>query len=315
MYSMNYQCIYLNDLNQEEIKAFAGTNYCNIQTLKDLYKVDVTLRGDQLLIYSDNEALVSDISTMCDILINSLKNKQDIDYNFIKQSYLSLKNNEDSSWQNKVILTTNSGKPIRLKTYSQYKFSLLLDNNDIVFSIGPAGTGKTYLSVVKACKAFKNGDIKRLILTRPAVEAGESLGFLPGDLKEKIDPYLMPLYDSLNDILGSETVNKLLEKKIIEVIPLAYMRGRTLNDSFIILDEAQNTTPGQMLMFLTRLGYNSKMIINGDPSQVDLKINKSGLILAKEKLQNIDKIAFMEFNSNDVVRNPLVGKIIENYQI
>ena len=170
---------------------------------------------------------------------------------------------------------------------------------------------------MRACLAYKNEEVKKIILTRPAVEAGESLGFLPGDLKEKIDPYLMPLYDSLYDILGQEQVEKMMEKNIIEVIPLAYMRGRTLNNAYIILDEAQNTTGSQMLMFLTRLGYNSKMIVNGDITQIDLKIdkNKSGLVYANKLLQGTNKIAFVHFNKSDVVRNPLVEKIIEKFVI
>ena len=185
----------------------------------------------------------------------------------------------------------------------------------MTFSIGPAGTGKTFLSVAMAVNALKKGEVEKIVLTRPAVEAGESLGFLPGDLKEKVDPYLMPLYDALNTMLGEETCEKYREKGTIEVIPLAYMRGRTLDDAFILLDEAQNTTEKQLLMFLTRLGINSKMIINGDITQIDLKPGKekSGLLTAYNRLSNIKEIAFCNFDEKDVVRHPLVEKIIKAY--
>lgn len=188
-------------------------------------------------------------------------------------------------------------------------------SSDIVFASGVAGTGKTYLTVVYAATLLKKGEIRKIILTRPAVEAGESLGFLPGDLKEKVDPYLRPLYDALNDVLGSETVEKLIEKEVIEIAPLAYMRGRTLDNAFIILDEAQNTTRAQMKMFLTRMGFQSKIVITGDITQIDL-IHKrdSGLLNAKRLLEGIEGISFAELTSLDVVRNPLVQKILERYE-
>jgi phosphate starvation-inducible PhoH-like protein len=189
-----------------------------------------------------------------------------------------------------------------------------MNENPIVFAIGPAGTGKTYLAVVKAVSALKKGEVKRIVLTRPAVEAGENLGFLPGDLKEKVDPYLTPLYDALHDMLGNEQTEKLMERGNIEVAPLAYMRGRTLNDSYVILDEAQNTTGPQMKMFLTRLGFHSKMIITGDITQIDLdRRTPSGLLQASEILKGIDGIEIMRLSADDVVRHPLVQKIIEKY--
>ena len=188
-------------------------------------------------------------------------------------------------------------------------------NHDIVFGIGPAGTGKTFLAVTLAVTALKRGQVKRIILTRPAVEAGESLGFLPGDLKEKVDPYLRPVYDALYQILGKDQTTRLMEREIIEIAPLAYMRGRTLDDAFVILDEAQNTTIMQMKMFLTRLGFQSKMIVNGDISQIDLPRNvKSGLIDAQEKLKNISQIDFVHFSAKDVVRHPVVAEIIRAYE-
>lgn len=212
------------------------------------------------------------------------------------------------------IIKDSYGKPIRVKTLGQKIYVDSVKNHDVVFGIGPAGTGKTFLAVTLAVTALKRGQVKRIILTRPAVEAGESLGFLPGDLKEKVDPYLRPVYDALYQILGKEQTSRLMEREIIEIAPLAYMRGRTLDDAFVILDEAQNTTIMQMKMFLTRLGFNSKMIVNGDVSQIDLPKNvKSGLIDAVEKLRNIKKIDFIHLSAKDVVRHPVVAEIINAY--
>lgn len=209
---------------------------------------------------------------------------------------------------------TYRGKVIRAKSLGQRRYISALKKHDIVFGIGPAGTGKTLLAVVFAVMALKQNKVKRLVLTRPAVEAGENLGFLPGDLQEKVDPYLRPLYDGLYFVLGVEQVNKLFERKVIEIAPLAYMRGRTLEDSFIILDEAQNTTPEQMKMFLTRLGFGSKMAITGDVTQVDLPRGKSsGLVEAERILQSVDGVSFIHLGQEDVVRHSLVQKIIEAY--
>jgi phosphate starvation-inducible protein PhoH and related proteins len=212
------------------------------------------------------------------------------------------------------ITVTHRGKPIRVKTIGQKKYVNLIKKRDIVFGIGPAGTGKTYLAVVLAVVALKEGAVKRIVLTRPAVEAGENLGFLPGDLQEKVDPYLRPLYDALNDVLGPEQVAKSLERGTIEIAPLAYMRGRTLDDSFIIMDEAQNSTPEQMKMFLTRLGFGSKMVITGDVTQIDLpRGKKSGLMEADRILKQVEEIGFIYFDESDVVRHSLVQKIIVAY--
>ena len=213
------------------------------------------------------------------------------------------------------IIKDNYGKPIRVKTLGQKVYVDSVKKHDIVFGIGPAGTGKTFLAVTLAVTALKRGQVKRIILTRPAVEAGESLGFLPGDLKEKVDPYLRPVYDALYQILGKEQTTRLMEREIIEIAPLAYMRGRTIDDAFVILDEAQNTTIMQMKMFLTRLGFNSKMIVNGDTSQIDLPRNvKSGLIDATQKLKNIEQIDFIYLSAKDVVRHPVVAEIITAYE-
>lgn len=213
------------------------------------------------------------------------------------------------------IAVTFRGKPIRVKTIGQKHYVTSIKKRDIVFGIGPAGTGKTYLAVVLAIAALKEGSVKKIVLTRPAVEAGESLGFLPGDLQEKVDPYLRPLYDALYDVMGLDQVTKALERGLIEIAPLAYMRGRTLDDSFIILDEAQNTTPEQMKMFLTRLGFGAKMVITGDVTQIDLpRGKKSGLVEVKSILREIDEIGFVYFTESDVVRHSLVQKIIVAYE-
>ncbi|MCL6634703.1 MAG: PhoH family protein [Peptococcaceae bacterium] len=214
-----------------------------------------------------------------------------------------------------VALVTPRGKQIKPKTIGQQRYLEAIKNHDVVFAVGPAGTGKTYLAVVMAIKALRNKDVGRLVLTRPAVEAGEKLGFLPGDLQEKIDPYLRPLYDSLYDVLGVENTQKYLEKHIIEIAPLAYMRGRTLEDSFIILDEAQNTTPEQMKMFLTRLGFGSKAVITGDITQIDLPRGQvSGLINALKVLKDIKGLAIHTLTGEDIVRHPLVEEIIRAYE-
>ncbi|MDZ5470944.1 PhoH family protein (plasmid) [Bacillus sp. 31A1R] len=213
-------------------------------------------------------------------------------------------------------ITKNAkGKSIRVKTLGQRHYVTAIKEIDLVFGIGPAGTGKTYLAVVMAVNALKNGFVKRIILTRPAVEAGESLGFLPGDLKEKVDPYLRPLYDALNDILGAEHTQRMIERGTIEIAPLAYMRGRTLDDAFVILDEAQNTTEAQMKMFLTRLGFGSKMVITGDKTQVDLPRGvKSGLLSAENILKNVKGVSIIHLEQSDVVRHPLVARIIQAYE-
>ncbi|ANK59598.1 PhoH family protein [Loigolactobacillus backii] len=213
------------------------------------------------------------------------------------------------------LIKDRRGKPIRVKNFGQRQYVTTVRQNDITFGVGPAGTGKTFLAVVMAVAALKNGEVEKIILTRPAVEAGESLGFLPGDLKEKVDPYLRPIYDALYEVLGAEHTTRLMDRGVIEIAPLAYMRGRTLDNAFVILDEAQNTTTAQMKMFLTRLGFGSKMIVNGDITQIDLPRNaNSGLVQAQHVLKGISHIAFVEFSANDVVRHPVVASIIEAYE-
>ena len=225
------------------------------------------------------------------------------------------KEGELSTFDQNCICITTKGKPIKAKTVGQKHYVDKIDKNTVVFGIGPAGTGKTFLAVAMAVKALREKQVSRIILTRPAIEAGEKLGFLPGDLQSKIDPYLRPLYDAMFEMMGAENYQRHLEKGTIEIAPLAYMRGRTLDDSFIILDEAQNATPEQMKMFLTRLGYNSKAVVTGDPTQTDLIFGKkSGLGVATKILKNIDDIAIHHFTERDVVRHRLVQKIIKAYE-
>lgn len=303
----------IRDLTDENIKNLLGVNDKNLKLLATLYECDIVYRNDVFNMLTNDNEKINKFNNQMDYLINNV-NDILIDENFIKQSFID---NVNIKYSSEIIGYSNNGKPFKCKTYNQHLFVHSIYQNDLVFSVGPAGTGKTFLAVLLACQALKRGDVNKIIITRPAVEAGESLGFLPGDLKEKINPYLMPIYDALDIILGQEQKEKFIEKGIIEIIPLAYMRGRTLNEAFVILDEAQNTTEKQMLMFLTRLGFNSKMLINGDVTQIDLNIsrNKSGLVVAIEKLKNIKKIAIIEFKTNDVVRNPLVQEIIDKFKV
>ncbi len=270
---------------------------------------DLEIKGEEL-----NTRLTKDLLSQ---LLTLISKGESLDFQKIKYHADMLeRENKDviKGLLGDVIVTRADGKPIKPKTLGQRSYIEKIRNNDIVFGIGPAGTGKTYLAVAMAVRAFKAGEVDRIILTRPAVEAGESLGFLPGDLQDKVDPYLRPLYDGLFDILGFDTYQNLVEKGLIEVAPLAYMRGRTLDRSFVILDEAQNTTHEQMKMFLTRLGFGSKAIITGDKTQVDLpRGKKSGIRAAEHILRNVEGIAFMEFSSIDVVRHPLVQRIIDAY--
>jgi len=288
----------------------------NIKIIEEEFPVKIVLRDGKLAIIGDenNVHLVEKLIYKLIDIINSQKKltKQSLRYTI----QLILKGEEDrlNDILNEIICITASGRSIKPKTVGQKLYIDSIRNNDIVFGIGPAGTGKTYLAMAMAVNAFKNKEVNRIILTRPAVEAGESLGFLPGDLKDKVDPYLRPVYDALFDILGAETYLKLVEKGLIEVAPLAYMRGRTLDYAYVILDEAQNTTNEQMKMFLTRLGFGSKAIITGDITQIDLAKSKtSGLITVSKILKNIPGIDFVYLTKEDIVRHPLVQRIIEAY--
>lgn len=288
----------------------------NRKYIEDRFDTKIRVKDEDLEISGD-ELGVKFSKSLLDQLLGEIKKGKLLDFQNIKYHADMLeRENKDviKSLLDDVIITRADGKPIKAKTLGQKSYIDKIRNNDVVFGIGPAGTGKTYLAVAMAVRAFKKGEVDRIILTRPAVEAGESLGFLPGDLQDKVDPYLRPLYDGLFDILGFESYQNLVEKGLIEVAPLAYMRGRTLDRSFVILDEAQNTTQEQMKMFLTRLGFGSKAIITGDKTQVDLpRGKKSGIRAAEHILRNVEGIAFMEFSSIDVVRHPLVQRIIDAY--
>lgn len=307
----------IDNLNADTIKKLIGVNDNNINLLEDLYGCGIVYRDNCFKLLTDDHSIFNKFSKHMDYIISKSKDN-DVDVDLIKQSFIDINESIDNDdYIDETIGVSYTGKPFKCKTRNQYNFYKQLRNNDLVFAIGPAGTGKTFLAVLFAIQALKKGEVNKIIITRPAVEAGESLGFLPGDLKEKIDPYLMPIYDSLDLILSKEVKDRYIEKGIIEVMPLAYMRGRTLDEAFVILDEAQNTTDKQMLMFLTRLGFNSKMIVNGDITQIDLNIykNQSGLVSAIEKLRGLARISIIEFNNNDVVRNPLVQTIIEKYKV
>ncbi len=289
----------------------------NIKEIESLTGANITLRNDEIIINSDDEEKSNVAFKLLNALIELIAKGEIVDKQRISYALNLIRDDENITLSNlseDIICVTNRGKFIKPKTIGQKKYMDTVKRNDIVFSIGPAGTGKTYLAVAMAVHAFKNKKVSRIILTRPAVEAGESLGFLPGDLQMKIDPYLRPLYDALYDILGSDTYFKYKERGLIEVAPLAYMRGRTLDDAFIILDEAQNTTQAQMKMFLTRIGFSSKAIVTGDVTQIDLPKGKtSGLKQAAEILNEIPGIGFTTLTGRDVVRHRLVQKIIKAY--
>lgn len=311
------ETIKLDAYTIDEIKRFIGNREENIRILEDAFETDIIVRGDEFVI-NDNEKKIMDMKEVIFALLKLVKqgktiSKRDVMYTLKLSQSHDLKV-IDELYQIKIARTI-SGKLIYPKTIGQKEYYQALKHNDVVFGIGPAGTGKTYLAVIFAVQALKNNEVQKIILTRPAVEAGENLGFLPGDLKEKVDPYLRPLYDALYDMLGQEQTERLIEKGTIEIAPLAYMRGRTLEDAYVILDEAQNTTDAQMKMFLTRLGFNSKMIITGDVTQIDLPRGvMSGLKRALHILKNVSGIRFVYLSALDVVRHPVVQRIIERYE-
>lgn len=289
----------------------------NLRVIEKEFSVRLRQKDDAISIKGPDD-LVDLVDHLLDVLVEIGNSKKEISPEDVRYAVnMEKQNNSDKirDYLNDIIVTTYEGKALRPKTIGQKKYIDSIRKNGIVFGVGPAGTGKTYLGMAMAIEAFKNKEVNRIILTRPAVEAGESLGFLPGDLQEKIDPYLRPLYDALFEIMGPETYQRLMERGQIEVAPLAYMRGRTLDNSFIVLDEAQNTTKEQMKMFLTRLGYGSKAIITGDITQLDLPSGKkSGLVTIRQILKNVDGIEFIDLDRNDVVRHPLVQRIIDAYE-
>nr|WP_240366824.1 PhoH family protein [Bombilactobacillus bombi] len=293
-----------------------GVNDANLHLLAEQFDVTIHPFGDHVDIQGESTTvnLVVDILKHLANLLHSGIQVGQVDVVSAAQMAREGKLDYFEDLYNEVLITDAKGKPIRVRNLGQRKYIQTIKHQDITFGIGPAGTGKTYLAVVMAIAALKKGQVQRLILTRPAVEAGENLGFLPGDLKEKVDPYLRPIYDALFAIMGRDHTNRLLERGVIEIAPLAYMRGRTLDEAFVILDEAQNTTREQMKMFLTRLGFNSRMIVNGDLTQIDLpNHSRSGLLQAEQILRNLPHIGFVDFQASDVVRHPVVAEIINAY--
>lgn len=305
----------VNDPN--EAMTLFGTEDKHLKQLEQKLQVSIITRGQQVRVQGNDEqvALVEEVLlALLDVIRKGIAiSERDVTY-AVELAQKGKISQFDTLFQEEITKNRN-GKSIRVKTLGQRSYVNQIKKNDLIFGIGPAGTGKTYLAVVMAVQALKAGKVKRIILTRPAVEAGESLGFLPGDLKEKVDPYLRPLYDALHDVLGTEHTSRLIDRGTIEIAPLAYMRGRTLDDAFVILDEAQNTTPAQMKMFLTRLGFGSKMVITGDVTQVDLPGGViSGLRSVNDKLKNIPGISFVYLQGTDVVRHPVVQKVIAAFE-
>lgn len=298
---------------QDAIALF-GNHDENVIYLRKRFDVNINLFNSSIVIEGEDEK-VEKCKALIELLLQKVNNNT-INKSFIRFCIEIIENQDEDRFDElfKVIALTAKGKPIKAKTYGQAKYVQAIKDNSIVFGIGPAGTGKTYLAVALAVSMYKNKLVDKIILTRPAVEAGEKLGFLPGDLGAKVDPYLRPLYDALQEMFGLEVYAKLMEKGIIEIAPLAYMRGRTLSNAFIILDEAQNTTKEQMKMFLTRMGEGSRIVVTGDATQIDLPDNKtSGLIHASNILKNINDISIINLKAKDIVRNDLVQAIVRAY--
>ena len=310
---MNERLIELTDINPNDL---FGARNSNVAILKKLYpKLKIVARGNKLKAYGEPEIL-DQFEKKVQELINYFNKYNNLDEHIVERIVLSSKATQESSKNTEGVLVHGvNGKLIKPQSPNQQKMVDLMEKNDMLFAVGPAGTGKTYTAVALAVKALKEKEVKRIILTRPAVESGEKLGFLPGDLKEKLDPYMQPLYDALRDMIPSERLDSYLEKGVIQIAPLAFMRGRTLDNAFVILDEGQNTTHGQMKMFLTRMGKRAKFIITGDPGQIDLPSRQvSGLKEAILALKDIDGIGMVHLNEKDVVRHRLVTHIIKAFK-
>lgn len=303
---------YYLPLSIDDCQRFLGVQDEHLRLLEKTFSCELSYRADYLFVKEISEKNWKE-------LLNLLENLPTILGEDAGTEPKNIFSNRENNFSKKSSLLsyTKNGKPIYAKNNRQEEMVTKIKNNTIVFATGSAGTGKTFLAVVMAVQALKNGDVEKIVLSRPAVEAGENLGFLPGDIHEKLDPYFLPLYDSLEILLGKEQLNKYVEKGFVEIIPLAYMRGRTFQNSFVILDEAQNTSSKQMLMFLTRLGHRTKMVITGDISQIDLSIKKAntGLVFAINHLQGVSDIDIIQFQNNDVVRHPLIKKIVERFQV
>ena len=303
----------IKDINESD---FAGPDDQNIKVIESLFSSEISMRGNQLCV-NGSEKDINDIQTLVNDIIYTISKKKYItpsEISILAKSKNGSRNETLDSINSENIILHTHKNPIYTKTSGQKKYYNSVLENDIVFAVGPAGTGKTFQAVACAVSALKNNEVDKIVITRPVVEAGEHLGFLPGDLKDKVDPYLTPLYDALNQMLSKDKLNSFMDNKQIEIAPLAYMRGRTLHNSFIILDEAQNSTQMQMKMFLTRIGVTSKAIITGDITQIDLPQNQnSGLIDAMKILKNIKGICFVELDDSDVVRHRLVKEIINAY--
>jgi len=302
--------------NLEVLYKLFGNLDENLMRIENAFKVKLASRDGEVIIIGEDQT-VHVVEKLIEVLIGAIKAGEVLDAQKLDYFMTMFREGEGDKLpglSDAILVVTSKGKFVKPKTLGQQKYVKAIQKHDVTFGIGPAGTGKTYLAVAMAVKAFKNDEVSRIVITRPAVEAGESLGFLPGDLQMKVDPYLRPLYDALYDILGTETYLKYKERGLIEVAPLAYMRGRTLDNSFIILDEAQNTTIEQMKMFLTRFGFGSKVVVNGDITQIDLPSGKkSGLVHAAEVLKSVEEISMVEFTDRDVVRHTLVRRIIQEY--
>lgn len=303
--------------NSEQQIGLAGANDSFLRLLEEGLDVRLHARGDQLTISGDEDAAQLTLQII-EALASLIQHQITLSATDVVSAITMGKRGTLEYFgdlYSETLIRDNKGRAVRVKNFGQRQYVQSIRKSDVTFGIGPAGTGKTFLAVAMAISALKRGEVERIIITRPAVEAGESLGFLPGDLKEKVDPYLRPIYDAMNTLIGAEQTQRLMDREVIEIAPLAYMRGRTLDDAFIILDEAQNTTNQQMKMFLTRLGFSSKMVVNGDISQIDLpKGAKSGLISAQRILKDINRISFINFTSADVVRHPVVGLIVNAYE-
>lgn len=325
---MNRSLINLADLTKlstrfstlSNFQDIIGSNDKHLKVLNSLFNINIFTKGEHIYIDSFDETIIQTLEKIFETMIqvtnhNILISERDVIYIAKLVQKMEMDDIVDIYINRVLIVKTVSGKPIYAKTLNQKHYLKAINTNDLVFGIGPAGTGKTYVAVINAISKLKDGSIKKIILTRPAVEAGESLGFLPGDLKEKVDPYLRPLYDALYEVLGTTQTEELIEKGVIEIAPLAYMRGRTLENAYVILDEAQNTTVNQMKLFLTRLGFNSKMVVTGDITQIDLPTKvHSGLVNAIQILDGVKGISIIQFERVDVIRHPLVQKVLARYE-